>query len=99
MTRPIRDPERIALQHFMKACTLSSKKVLEIGCGDGELTRQYAQRACRVIGIDPESAEVKVAASKGRAGKLRKTVFLVGKGEQLPFEAGTFDITLFGLSL
>ncbi len=99
MTRPIRDPERVALKYFLKTCTLSNKRVLEIGCGDGVFTRLYARRAQEVIGIDPVSSEVKIALDKARAIKDRKSIFSTAKGEQLPFGAGSFDIALFALSL
>ncbi len=95
--RPVRDPERAALKHLRAACDLSEARVLEIGCGDGELTRQYAGRARKVIGIDPEISEVKNAADKGH--QRGRSLFLGGQGEHLPFEKNSFDIVLFALSL
>ncbi len=97
--KPIRDPEREALKHLVTACELSGKRVLEIGCGDGEFTRQFAQRPKKVIGIDPVFSEVSIAVEKTHHGKKTSSYFLAGKGEYLPFGLGTFDIVLFSLSL
>ncbi len=95
--RPIRDPEHTALQHLFTACELSGARVLEIGCGDGELTRQYARRAGKVMGIDPEISEVKIAADKAHI--RGRSLLLGGQGEHLPFDKNSFDIALFALSL
>jgi len=38
--------------------TLEGAHVIEIGCGDGRLTRRYAARAASVLAIDPDEAAV-----------------------------------------
>ena len=71
-----------------------SGSVLEIGCGDGRLTRKYAGLATRVVAIDlpgsvardetqPLPASVNMAAASGIA---------------LPFGARRFDQAIFALS-
>ena len=35
--------------------SFASCRVVEIGCGDGRLTRRYARRAGSVIAIDPDA--------------------------------------------
>lgn len=37
---------------------LTDQRVLEIGCGDGRLTRQYAALAGHVIAIDPDGDRI-----------------------------------------
>lgn len=37
-----RDPDGGEGRHMNNACELSGKIVLEIGCGEGKLTQQYA---------------------------------------------------------
>ena len=68
--------------------------VLEIGCGDGRLTRKYAGRAARVFGVD-------LPATLPWAGSepLPESVhFTAASGVQLPLPACRFDHVLFALS-
>ena len=51
--KAIRDPERAECSHLIKVCELTGKNVLEIGCGEGKFTRQYAMMPRRLLGIDP----------------------------------------------
>jgi 2-polyprenyl-3-methyl-5-hydroxy-6-metoxy-1,4-benzoquinol methylase len=53
------DSETSALSEF--AGDLAGKLVLEIGCGDGRLTWRLAERAARVVAIDPDAEEIKHA--------------------------------------
>ena len=47
------DPENNEICALYDLVDLSGKHVLEIGCGDGRLTRRYAEAATHVTGIDP----------------------------------------------
>ena len=68
--------------------------VLEVGCGDGRLTRKYAERAARVYGVD-------LPANLPQAGseRLPESVhFAAASGVHLPFPACRFDHVIFALS-
>jgi ubiquinone biosynthesis O-methyltransferase len=66
-------------------------KVLDVGCGDGELTLDLAMRGARVAGIDASAAMIE--AAKHRAQKRNvEAAFQVARAEQLPFLAGQFDV-------
>src|SRR5690606_20186688 len=39
------------------------ERILDLGCGDGDLTRQLAERGCQVVGVD-SSPEMVVAARR-----------------------------------
>ncbi len=68
--------------------------ILEVGCGDGRLTRKYAEWAARIIGIDLPSALPWAGATP-----LPDSVNLAAaSGVQLPFPAGQFDEVIFALS-
>jgi ubiquinone/menaquinone biosynthesis C-methylase UbiE len=94
--KPIRDPERAELNHLLAACPLEHQTVLEIGCGDGTFTRQYARMTDKVLGIDPAMIDLVVAKKKNR---LKKASFIQGEAECLPFPSGVFDLVLFASSL
>ena len=68
--------------------------ILEIGCGDGRLTRKYADLARQVVGVD-------LPPTLPRAGSepLPKSVHIAAaSGVHLPFPARRFDQALFALS-
>jgi ubiquinone/menaquinone biosynthesis C-methylase UbiE len=93
-----RDPESAELKHLVAACQLSGKSVLEIGCGNGVLTWQYAHLPRRVIGIDPKAAELQ-EASRARPASRSEAFFIQAMGEALPFPPQTFDLVIFASSL
>ena len=68
--------------------------ILEIGCGDGRLTRKYAQRTRQVVGVDlPRSLP-----SAGRASVADVMDVAAASGVALPFRDGSFEQALFALS-
>jgi ubiquinone/menaquinone biosynthesis C-methylase UbiE len=91
-----RDPECAEINHLIKACELVGKEILEIGCGEGKFTRQYAGMPSRLIGIDPEIADLREAkVNKGPSN----SAFIQSIGEKLPFPSQVFDIVIFASSL
>lgn len=67
--------------------------VLEIGCGDGaRLGWLKENRGSRCSGIDPSAQSVTSAKQHG----IRA---IQGTADQLPFEAGEFDLVIFGFCL
>jgi 2-polyprenyl-3-methyl-5-hydroxy-6-metoxy-1,4-benzoquinol methylase len=47
------DPEGAETDALFDLVEVEGREVLEIGCGDGRLTRRYADRAAHVTAIDP----------------------------------------------
>lgn len=93
------DPEGTEIRAMRKYVPTGMKDVLEIGCGDGRLTFQYAPSTRSTVAIDPKKASVKVAKkelAKSLASKLR---FQVGRGEELEFPDESFDVVFFAWSL
>ncbi len=67
-------------------------RMLDVGCGNGELARAFARRGWRVAGVEPGSE----AAARARAGGVE-----VHKGtlEDAPWQGPTFDAVVFNHSL
>jgi cyclopropane fatty-acyl-phospholipid synthase-like methyltransferase len=86
---------------FSLAGPLAGKTVLEIGCGDGRLTRRYAAAAARVVAIDPDREKV-ARAIQDMPGELREKVALRASGLSEYSQAnpaGRFDLVLLSWSL
>lgn len=79
--------------------SLRRKHVLEIGCGDGRLTLQYAPLAASVLAIDPDSASIAEARWQQARLGVRHVDFGVGAIEQLTDRGAPFDVALFSWSL
>jgi 2-polyprenyl-3-methyl-5-hydroxy-6-metoxy-1,4-benzoquinol methylase len=68
---------------------VAPKTVLDVGCGEGVLTHQWAQRVERIVGIDLEDPAIQAEWAKRRAPNLS---YRVMKAEHLPFEEGEFEL-------
>ncbi len=74
---------------------LIGARVLEIGCGNGRLTRRYARRTGSVLAIDPD-ADAIAAFERDRPANV--TVAAVGV-DQLSSPPASFDLVLLSWAL
>jgi SAM-dependent methyltransferase len=67
------------------------RSLLDVGCGEGVLTQQWAQRLAgrRVVGIDLDDPAIQAEWAKRQEPNLE---YLAMKAENLPFAAGEFDL-------
>lgn len=72
-----------------------AERVLDLGCGTGDLTRQIAERGASVLGLDASSEMVSEAERKHAAAGIE---FRVGDGQELRFEA-EFDAVFSNATL
>jgi ubiquinone/menaquinone biosynthesis C-methylase UbiE len=68
------------------------EKILDLGCGDGQLTQRLAGMAATVVGVDASSAMVAAAQARGVNAQQ-------GNAEALPFDAAAFDAVFSNASL
>ena len=95
------DPENNEIRALFDLVDFSGKHVLEIGCGDGRLTRRYAEAAAHITGIDPFEESIR-RAKANQPDTLRDRVNF----HHIAFEhfaaackSETFDITILSWSL
>ncbi len=69
----------------------SGLQVLDVGCGGGLLSEEFAALRCQVTGIDPSEPTLQAAREHARKGGLNIR-YLSGRGEALPFEDRSFDL-------
>ncbi len=78
--------------------SLAGRDIIEIGCGDGRLTFQYARRARTVVALDANKAEIERARAEAGRIDARNIRFLARPAHgRLP--GGPFDVALFTWSL
>jgi SAM-dependent methyltransferase len=62
------------------------ERILDVGCGDGQISRMMAGARCRVVGIDPTWNQIAVAQERGGGAR-----YVRSGAAALPFAAGRFD--------
>lgn len=70
------DPEQNETRNLFALAELGGQRVLEIGCGDGRLTRLYADKPAHVTAVDPW-VEWIAQARKDLPGELQERVEFV----------------------
>lgn len=74
---------------------LKGKRVIDVGCGNGELVHRLVAAGATAIGIDPNPKRI----AKARAGAPARATLREGRGESLPVDDGSVDVVVFFNSL
>jgi SAM-dependent methyltransferase len=66
------DPDRGDLEHYVAMVReFGAQRVLDVGCGTGELACLLARQGVDVVGVDPAEASLEVARGKEFADRVR----------------------------
>ena len=95
---PERDPEGNETKNLHTLVNFTNLRVLEVGCGDGRLTRRYATSTRQVAAIDPDRTRLKTAVENNPAS-LTQVNFVQAHAEALPFQSNRFDLGILAWSL
>jgi len=95
---PERDPEGNETRNLHNLVHFANLRVLEIGCGDGRLTRRYAALTRQAAAIDPDPARLTTAV-ENNPSSLAGVNFVQAQAEALPFQAERFDLAILAWSL
>ncbi len=72
----------------------SAQRVLDVGCGEGQVARHIARGGAEVVGLDPTASQIRQAHSRGGLPR-----FVQAAAEQLPFRRDTFDAVVLCLAI
>ena len=93
---PIRiDPERNEIRALKTVTDWRQKLVMEIGCGEGRLTRRLARLGAIVHANDPDAGLIAKAKRNVPRSFAKRIRFRVGQAEKLNHASKTFDIVVF----
>ena len=95
----VKDPEGYQGDALHRLAPLHGLRVLEVGCGDGHLTRQYAEQTAFVTAIDPDEDEIARARQISSQRLLKRVEFIASSIEDYPAPKRRFDAVIFGWSL
>lgn len=94
-----KDPERNETKYLHAFADFANKRVLELGCGEGRMTWQYAKATRTTIGVDSDQDSLRIAKVDTPHDLAGKVNFASGASEYLPFSKETFDIAVLAWSL
>jgi ubiquinone/menaquinone biosynthesis C-methylase UbiE len=77
---------------------LSSRRILEVGCGTGNITLPLACRGARVVGLDVTSPMLAAAQRRARQQGI-SLAWIRGQADALPFPGHSFDGVISILAL
>lgn len=93
-----KDSEKNETKYLHKLVEFTNQRVLEIGCGEGRLTWQYAKETHSTVGIDLDADSLRVATIDRSSDLENKAYFSRAMSEQLPFSKETFDLAILAWS-
>ena len=93
------DPEGVELRTLRRLAPVDGLRVLELGCGDGRLTFQFAGAAASVHAVDPDGERIASARASLPAELAEKVSFAVAGAAEVDVSRKRFDLALFSWSL
>lgn len=97
----IRDPEGVMPDVLHTLANFDGMRVLEIGCGEGHLTWQYAGRTRHVTALDPTADKIAAARANAPARLAERVRLIESNIEDFgpPTGFSKLELAVFGWSL
>ena len=89
------DPEQNEIQALKGVTDWRGKRVLEVGCGDGRLTRRLTQLGAVIHANDPDAGLIEKARKNLPRRFAKKVSYKVGQAERIAEASEAFDIVVF----
>ena len=93
------DPDHIEITAIRALVGVAGCRVVEIGCGDGRITFEYAASARSVLAFDSDEEAIRTARTDTPAELRSKVRFEIADAAQIELPTGEFDLALFSWSL
>ncbi len=93
------DPERNEVRALKQVADWRGERVLEIGCGDGRLSRRLARLGATVQAIDPDSTLIRAARKRVPPSFAPRLRFHVETAGRVRYPARSFDLVVFSWAL
>lgn len=93
------DAEGAHLAAVLRAADFSGRRVLEVGCGDGRLTRGIAPLAASVLAFDAKADDIDHARMSLPDELREKVRFEVASAAEIEVEPQSIDLVFFSWSL
>ena len=71
-----------------------ARRVLDIGCGEGQVSRRLAGPGVDIVGFDPTRSQIAAAVARGGGPRYARA-----RAEALPARTGAFDAVVLCLAL
>jgi SAM-dependent methyltransferase len=73
---------------------VGARRVLDAGCGEGQLSRRIASVGVEVVGLDPTAAQIRTAGERGGSAR-----YMRARSEQIPCPDASFDAVVLCLAI
>lgn len=93
------DPEGAEIRAINRLVDLTDKSVLEIGAGDGRLTRRLAARARSVVALDPNESQITKARASLPSDLRGRVRFVTTDATTYRYPRERFDAAVLAHSL
>ena len=74
----------------------TSHRVMDLGCGPGQIALAFAPFVAEVVGVDPESAMLEIATEQAQAAGVANIRFVAGSSETIGPALGRFHLVTIG---
>jgi ubiquinone/menaquinone biosynthesis C-methylase UbiE len=95
------DPEELDLtwghmirDELLRRTVGQAKRVLDVGCGQGDVLLALSKQIGRGVGMDKSEGEVAAAERKRKKRRIKNLKFLRANALNIPFPSNTFDVVL-----
>jgi ubiquinone/menaquinone biosynthesis C-methylase UbiE len=92
LTRWQDSPKRSSTDVIKELLNPANTKIIDVGCGAGQITRALTTMGGEVIGIDPGERQLERART---AQPIGSEIYIHGVAENLPFDKHSIDTIIF----